>query len=173
MVFECPDVVKEIKDIAAIYAMNDDVNPIIDAERLDLDLSATTATEQGISRREKLYGIIPKDTDSLEDRRFRVRARENEITPYTARTLEKKLATICGEDGYTAILKDGKLTVRVALPRRATYEDARKMLEEMVPLNICMECTLLYNQHKTLAVYTHAELAEHTHGYWRNEVLKK
>jgi hypothetical protein len=173
MVFECPDIIKEIQDIAVIYAVNDILDPVKDAERLDLDLCAGTATEQGIRRRERLYGIIPKDTDTLEDRRFRIRARENEITPYTVRTMRNKLAAICGENGYTAVLQGEKLIIRVALPRRATYEDARKMMEEMIPLNICLECTLLYNQHKKLAEYTHAELAVHTHGYWRNEVLKK
>lgn len=173
MVFECPDVIREIKDIAAIYAMNDMLDPLADAERMNLDLSIGTATERGIARRERMYGIIPKDTDSLEDRKFRIKARECEITPYTSRTLKKKLTAICGENGYTESLKDGKLVVRVALTRRATYEDAHKMLETMVPLNICLECTLLYNQHKTLAGYTHAELAAHTHKYWRNEVLKR
>ena len=47
MVFECPDIIKEIQDIAVIYAVNDILDPVKDAERLDLDLCAGTATEQG------------------------------------------------------------------------------------------------------------------------------
>lgn len=172
MVFDCPEVVIKIKDIAAIYAMNDHVNPIPDAESLDEDLFTGSATENGIRRRESLYKIYPKDTDSLEDRRYRLQARENGRIPYTIRTLKQKLEILCGKDGYEVILENRKLTVKIGLIRKERFADTLKMLEEMVPLDILLECILKYNQHRLLSGFTHGELVAYTHGQLRNEVLK-
>lgn len=43
----------------------------------------TTAGNLGLSRWEKILGITPKGTDTLDDRRFRVLTRLNEELPYT------------------------------------------------------------------------------------------
>ena len=42
-----------------------------------------TAGNLGLSRWEKILGISPKGTDTLDDRRFRVLTRLNEELPYT------------------------------------------------------------------------------------------
>lgn len=171
MEFNCPEAVGKIKEIDAIYKMNDIVNPMVEAENLEKDLFIGTATKNGIARREKLYSIIPKDTDTLEDRRYRVLAKENSEIPYTIRSLKRKLETLCGENGVTIELTEEKITVKVALARKGMYEDTAKMLEEIVPLNIIVNCLQMYNTHGILRGYTHRQLRQFTHGQLRNEVL--
>lgn len=172
MEFNYPEVVGKIKEIKAIYDMNDAVNPMSDAENLELDLFTSTATESGIARREKLYGIIAKDTDTLEDRRYRVLTKENSEIPYTIRSLKKKLETLCGEDGVSIELTEEKITVKVALARKGMYEDTAKMLEEIVPLNMLVECLQMYNTWADLEKYTWAELENVTWEQLRSEVFK-
>lgn len=172
MEFEIPDAINQMRDIIAIYNMNDKLNPIPDAESLEKDLFTGTATRQGIIRREKLYGITPLDTDTLEDRRFRVLVKENDKIPYTHKTLEKKLAILCGEDGYSLGVTEEKVEIRVALTRKTMLHDVTELAEKMVPLNMCLTCSLLYNQHKTLGKFTYRQLAAFTHRQIRNEVLK-
>lgn len=59
-----------------------------------------TADEYGIGRLEKMLGILPMDTDTLEIRRLRVKLRWNNTIPYTLRALKNKLAEMVGEAGY-------------------------------------------------------------------------
>ena len=172
MEFNCPEAVGKIKEIDAIYNMNDVVNPMEDAENLEKDLFTGTATENGIARRENLYSIIPKDTDTLEDRRYRVLTKENSEIPYTIRSLKRKLETLCGENGVTIELTEEKITVKVALARKGMYEDTAKMLEEIVPLNLLIECMQMYNTWEMLESYTWGELANRTWEQLRSEVLK-
>lgn len=53
-----------------------------------------TAGNMGLSRWEKILGITPKGTDSLEDRRFRILTRINEELPYTLPQLRNILETL-------------------------------------------------------------------------------
>ena len=46
-----------------------------------------TADETGIRRYEKILNLTPKDTDRLDDRRFRIKAKINEQLPFTIRVL--------------------------------------------------------------------------------------
>lgn len=172
MEFNCPEAVGKIKEIDAIYNMNDVVNPMEDAENLEKDLFVGTATENGIARRENLYSIIPKDTDTLEDRRYRVLTKENSEIPYTIRSLKRKLETLCGENGVTIALTEEKITAKVALARKGMYKDTAKMLEEIVPLNLLTECLQMYNTWEMLESYTWEELANRTWEQLRSEVLK-
>lgn len=171
MVFECPEVIENIRDMKVIFDMNDKINPIPDAENLELDLFVKTATLHGIQRRERLYGIVPKDTDTLEERRYRILTRENNQIPYTVRMLRKKLSNLCGEDGYCVLLDHQRLTVKVELTKKSMFEDVKKLLEEMVPLNIVLETGLLYNQYSLLERFTYGELENFTYGQLREDVI--
>lgn len=71
-----------------------------DIESLHDDIFILTASEEGTARREKILGITPKDTDSLDARRARVLMQWYEKTPYTTRVIERKIAVLCGEGNY-------------------------------------------------------------------------
>ena len=171
MEFNAPMAVEQIKEIQAVYDMNERINPIGDAENLGLDLFTGTATAQGIARRESLYGILPGDTDSLEDRRYRVLVKENDRIPYTLRTLQKKLSTLCGEDGYRLSHEGDVMTVKVELSRKSMFDDVCSLLEDIVPCNLVLNVGLLYNQYGILKGRTYRELAGFTYAQIREEVV--
>ena len=67
----------------------------------------STAGNLGLSRWEKILGITPKGTDTLEDRRFRILTRLNEELPYTLPQLRNILETLCGSGNYSAEVMEG------------------------------------------------------------------
>ena len=131
------------------------------------------ATEYGVSRWEKMLNIIPKATYSLDDRKFTILAKMNEQLPYTMTSLEKRMDSLCGKDGYSLNLDANNftLTVKVALGAKNNYKDVCDMLEEIVPANMILDISLMYNQNQNLSAYTHGRLSAYTHEQLRNEVV--
>mgnify|MGYP000337976609 CR=1 FL=1 len=78
----------------------DRLNTAVD-EVLDTQF-VSTAGERGIARYEKIFGITPMDTDTLDERRFRVLAK---IQLPNCRFLSVVCVSsyrLCGEDGYNS-----------------------------------------------------------------------
>ena len=106
-----------------------------------------TADEWGISAREAMLGIYPKDTDTLEERRFVLFSKYNEALPFTYRMLLQQLTVLCGEESFEVNLvpQEYLLTVRVRLKNRKNIEAVRELLERMVPVNMIFSAEPAYN----------------------------
>lgn len=132
-----------------------------------------SADAQGIKKYEAMLGIEVLDDDTLENRRLRVLAKWNNAIPYTTHALKKKLENLCGEEGYVLELLnlEYKIKVRVALKSKKNYRMVERLLGEVIPANMEIDLSLLYNQHKTLRQFTHGQLTAYTHNQIRNEVL--
>ena len=145
-----------------IDRLHDAADAVLDAQFL------STAGEYAISRYEKIFGVVPQDTDTIDERRFKVLTRINTQLPFSVRRLRQQLETLCGADGYKLELDGGKytLTVKVAL----TAKRNQQAVEEL-PANMVCTTSLLYNQHADLTRFTHAQLALLTHFEIREEVL--
>lgn len=172
MEFNYPDFLNKIKEIIAIYEMNDVVSPIQDAENLEKDLFAGTATIRGLTRREHEYGLHPKDTDTIEDRRLRIKAKENERLPYTARVLRRNLESLCGIGNCTLSVNDNSVTVQLNLKSKTAYDRVLQTLEDMVPLNMTVNIQLLYNTYEDLLDKTYEELSTLTYHQMREDVIE-
>ncbi|WP_330634678.1 putative phage tail protein [Anaerovorax sp. IOR16] len=137
------------------------------------DQYVESATENGVKRWESVLKILPKGTDSLEERKFRIITRLNEQLPYSYRMLLQQLETICGKGGYTAELKgnDYTLVVKVELTAKSNFDDVNDLLHRILPANLVIDLSLLYNQHITLGKFIHINLAKYTHEQLRNEVV--
>lgn len=148
-------------------ALTAGVTEVLDAQFI------MTAPLRGIERYEKIHGIVPQDTDTLEERRFRILSRINTQLPYTIRRLHQLLETLCGKNGYRLILNHNAylIEVKVELTAKRNLYAVQELLRICVPANMVVQCTLLYNQHSTLSRMTHAQLAAYTHDQLRNEVL--
>lgn len=133
----------------------------------------STAGENAIARYEKIFDITPMNTDTLDERRFRVLAKINAQLPFSVRRLRQQLATLCGDDGYKLELDGGKytLTVKVALTAKRNQQAVEELLADIAPANLVCRTALLYNQHADLTRFTHAQLALLTHFEIREEVL--
>lgn len=170
-----PRVSKEVREFKTIA---DTEQPEIAAvwEALEAALDdqfVLDATENGVSRWEKILKIVPQATRTLDERKFLILVRLNEELPYTMTTLKQRLAGLCGEDGYSVELNNAAytLTVEVALVAKNSMADVAALLQRAAPANLVINITLKYNRYSTLAEYTHLELAAYTHDYLRNEVL--
>lgn len=147
--------------------LNTAVDEVLDAQFV------STAGERGIERYEQIFSIVPQDTDTLDERRFRVLAKINAQLPFSIRRLRQQLSTLCGEDGYRMEIDDGRymLTVKVALTAKHNQQAVEELLAGIVPANMVCTTSLLYNQHADLTRFTHAQLALLTHFAIREEVL--
>ena len=150
-----------------IDRLHDAADAVLDAQFL------STAGEYAIQRYEKIFGVVPQDTDTLDERRFKVLTRINTQLPFSVRRLRQQLETLCGADGYKLELNGDRytLTVKVALTAKRNQQAVEELLADIVPANMVCTTSLLYNQHADLTRFTHAQLALRTHCEIREEVL--
>ncbi len=170
-----PQVLKDVREYKSIVAAEEPelVDLWAALENALKDNFINDATENGVLRLESILKIIPKAADTLEDRKFRIKARFNEQLPYTFRTLQERLTTLCGSDGYTCELFNDTYTlkVRIELIVKGQYDAVDDLLERIVPANMVIDLKLIYNQQSTLSQFTHGQLQAYTHNQLRSEVL--
>jgi len=174
-----PQVLKEVRELKLIFQSEQ-------TEIADLWISIDNAfnnqfvetftidsTEYGVSRWEKILGIVPKATETLDARKFRILTRLNELIPYTLTTLKQQLEALCGSDGYSLTLKNEIYTieVKVNLIVKSKFDDVAALLRRVVPANMVIDLKLIYNQQLTLSQFTHGQLQAYTHNQLRSEVL--
>lgn len=132
-----------------------------------------TAGNMGLSRWEKILGITPKGTDTLDDRRFRVLTRLNEELPYTLPQLRNILETLCGKDNCSADMEEGtyQLLVKIGLAAKNNFNDVESLLNRVVPQNMVVTLLQMYNTYAAFEHSTHSQLSAFTHDQLRNEVM--
>lgn len=168
-----PDFLRDLTEMQEIMAVETvEIENVHD--RMDLALENAfidTADADTIARMEKMYGVAVQPDATLEDRKFSLKAALNQSSPFTYRTLCRALEALCGAGGYSVEITPGTYTakIRINLSRRNNYLAAQSMVEKVIPCNLLLDMSLLYNQHQTLAVYTHSELGEYTHYEVRND----
>lgn len=170
-----PAILKEVKELKALSVCeNPELVLLWDAlENALNDQFVNDATEYGVSRLESILKIVSKGTDTLNDRKFRILTRLNEKLPYTVRTLQNQLSSLCGENGFTLEVNHAAYTlkVRVELTAKSNFNDVEALLDRVAPANMIIDLSLLYNQHLTLDGFTHSQLSAYTHDQLRNEAI--
>lgn len=173
--FNAPDVIAQIPDIAKIYEINDKQCDELDlaTERLEKNIFLETMDEEMISRWESVLKITPLDNDTVSERRFRVKSKMLEKLPYTERVIRRKLDALC-PNGYTLEMSADRrnAVVKIALTSKKMFEDVDTMLDEVLPLSMTYKVMLLYNQHDLLTRFKHGELTRWTYGDLRESVLE-
>ena len=171
-----PHIIRDVREYKAI--MNDAEQP----EMVDIwqafddalnDQFISDATENGVSRWEKILGIVPQATLTLEERKFTILTRINEQLPFTLTTLEESLKSLCGANGYVVQLQANEyiLIVKVALVAKQNFSDVQRLLDRIVPANMVIQLSIIYNTHQVISAFTHQQLQKYTHYDLRNEVL--
>ncbi|MBR5582984.1 MAG: DUF2313 domain-containing protein [Lachnospiraceae bacterium] len=149
----------------------DDV--FVSAEQVLSNQFIMDADETGVKRWESNVGITPKDTDTLDERKFRVITKMNQQLPYTIKKLNEVLTTICGSGNFLIHpqVNEYHIEIKLALSNKNNYEEVVDVLTKMIPANLTQYVQIMYNTYEELKKYTHAELSEFTHYQLRNEVL--
>lgn len=128
-----------------------------------------TCDEDGIGRYEQILGITPKADDTLDDRIFRCLLKWNVCLPYNYAFLVRKLKELCGTEYALAMDFPGQsLSVKIGLAQKNQYDEVVAMLREVVPCNILLDTSLLYNQYRSLKPYPHIILGQFTQWELRN-----
>lgn len=168
-----------LKDCIEMKAVQEAIQPEIqymedETERILGNTYILNTDERGIKVFENLLKTQALDNDTLDNRQFRVLSKWNRYVPYTKVTLKRMLQILCGEDGYTVdiIQAEKRLIVRVSLRSRKNYDEVARMLEEMVPQDMVIDLSLLYNKYSFARKMPHFRLAEYTHYQIRNEIFE-
>ena len=150
---------------------------IMDTEQVEVDRLWTNienafsdqfileATVNGVKRWESMLGISPKDTDTLDERKFRILATMNQELPYTMRKLEQMLTNLCGVDGFSIELDAANynVVVTLALENENNLHEVERMLTKILPANMTKKIQIMYTSNANLSKYTHEQLSVYTH----------
>lgn len=157
-----PQVMQKIDDVQ-VYA--EVVQEMIKRQNMALenlynDQFLSLATENGLKKLEDKLKIHTLDTDSIEDRRARLLAVYIKSLPYTETTLRTYLNQTCGESQYDLKIDTQEcfVVVRVALTRKAMMQVVNGYLEDVVPMNMALSVSLMYNQWKKFRPKTWSEV---------------
>ena len=167
-----------MKDVLEFKALADAENPELQKQYGDIGVVfdnqfVDTLTEYGCKRWEKGLGITPKASDTLEDRRFRIKTRMNDDLPYTMRTLGQMLDALCGAGNYEKTLYhlEYRLKVLLELTAKKQFDEAKDMLSRILPANMILELGLRYNTWGQAAHLTWGQVSHMTWKQIREEVI--
>ena len=162
-----------------------EMQKIMEAEQAEIDLLWTAvdnaladqfildATESGIKRWESMLDVSPKDTDTLDERKFKILTMLNQELPYTLRKLEQALTNLCGANGYSVKVNAAEyhVEVKLAVSNLNNYSEVEKVLNKMIPANMTQFIQIMYNKNSVLAQFTHTQLSAYNHEQLKSEVF--
>lgn len=168
-----PQVIAEVKDYQELMKTEQaEIEKLWQKAHQALDNQFIESTdEQGIARYELMLNIEPKAADDLEIRQFRVLSRYNEQLPYTYAKMVERLKALCGESGVKVESQGLSLTVKVELTAKGKVDEVKELLDRMIPANIVVDVSLLYNQWKQVKGLKWGQVKNRTWGQLRNEVI--
>ena len=134
-------------------------------ENIFADQFIMDATENGVKRWETMLGITPKDTNSLDERKFRILTKLNQELPYTLIRLKEALTTLCGADGFAIDLQPAiyHIEVKLALSNQNNYQAVVDLLTKMIPANLTQRVKIMYVSHEIISQCAHQDLSAYTH----------
>lgn len=161
-----PEILKPIEDFKVICN-----ECAVELKRLYENIKQTlddqfveSASKSTISKYENRFGIIPNATDTLDERRFRVLSKLNDVPPYTDAYLENKLNELCGEDNWR-IYKDYSsysLLIELSLESLANTDTVTSLVKQIVPANLNLTVRPYRMRYNELSEYTHDYLSAYT-----------
>ena len=177
---------KQLLDYLPLYVQEyQEIQAIMNAEQPEIDASweahesvwnnqfIPTMEDAMLKKWEKILGITPGGTDTLEERRYRILLKFNAHLPFTYRSVKEKLDSLIGPGEYTFDVDNDNYTVtcKLALTSAKMYSATLEYLRAVCPANMVLNCYVKYNTHKIVRNFTHEQLAAYTHKYIREEDL--
>ena len=162
-----PPVLREVLDFQAINeACEPEISLAWDALALVLaNQFLDTATEAGVSVWESELGIYPKNTDTLEVRKARIKAMWNLELPYTLPWLKNWLTSICGPTGHEETISEYTINISLdytVLPN--ADEMALEILDMLLavrPDNMRVIMTAFLQSYGTVTCAAYSEVENH------------
>ena len=158
-----PPVLRDVLEFQTINEANEpEISLAWDALALVLaNQFLEDADENGVRVWEQELNIRPKDTDTLETRKTRIKAMWNMELPYTIRWLKNWLAGICGDTGYEVSLSDYTLSIELdydVLPDASSLaSEILDMVLAVRPCNIKVLMSAFLQSYGTISIGACAE----------------
>lgn len=155
-----PPVLQSVMEFAAITgAQQPEIEAAWDALNLVMDNQfIDTATEAGVTVWEKELNIVPLATDTLEDRKQRLKTAWTYGVVYTYNWLVNWLKTSCGEGNPPPTIND--YTLRVSLPVSVDYLHILDDMRRYVAANVLIDPLILLSKikipHYTGSAFRHS-----------------
>lgn len=135
-----PPFLREYKELKAVMEAENPEFSLLQnaAKRVLKNEFIETADEFGISRFEKLLGIMPSKNDTLESRRARVYSRWFTELPYTLRMFVGRLAQMSGgtEFSVTEDYEHYRVAAETCFELFGQVDELERLVELMFPCNI-------------------------------------
>jgi hypothetical protein len=166
-----PPVLREVLELKAINEANEpEISLAWDALAIVLaNQFLEEADERGVAVWEKELKIFPKDTDTLELRKARIKAMWNMEIPYTIPWLKNWLTSICGPAGHEETIKDYTISIELdytVLPEADTLAaEILKMLLAVRPSNMRVLMAAFLQSYGTVTFGAATELAHEVEVY--------
>lgn len=155
-----PPVLQSVMEFAAITgAQQPEIEAAWDALNLVMDNQfIDTATEAGIKLWEQELNIVPLASDTLEDRKQRLKTAWTYGVVYTYNWLVNWLKTSCGESNPPPSINE--YTLRVSLPVSVDYLHILDDMRRYVAANVLINPLILFSKikmpHYTGAAFRHS-----------------
>lgn len=137
--FNAPEIIYQIPDIKQIYDINEEQGRELDAalELLDGNLYLDTMDGSTVKRWERILKIRPSDSDTVDDRRFKVKSIVLDRIPYSYRVIREKLNALI-PNGYELEILNNRtmLRVKAELESSRMINELMDFLEKILPLNM-------------------------------------
>lgn len=155
-----PPVLQRVMEFAAITgAQQPEIDAAWDALNLVMDNQfIDTATEAGVTLWEQELNIVPLASDTLEDRKQRLKTAWTYGVVYTYNWLVNWLKNSCGESNPLPTIKD--YTLRVSLPVSVDYLHILDDMRRYISANVLIDPLILLSKirvpHYTGSAFRHS-----------------
>lgn len=173
--YEMPDVLLEIPEVRACFQLAGMAAEFFTEklQELSKEMHPDTASEEGLSRFEKMVGITPRETDTTEERRFRVTVARKVIDVLNARNLIDLIEDLTRGDCRVIIDKAAQtVTVKVGLTSKKMFTLVEKTVRDYIPVDMRAEVLQMYNRYVDYNGKTYAELSDKTFKQLKEEVIE-
>jgi hypothetical protein len=161
-----PEHIKEIPEFQAIAKADDrELKLIWDAlDAYQSNISISTMDENQCSYYERILKITALDTDTLVERRDRIKGLLNSNLPYTEKKFREILDGLLGEGKYILEVTPSKYTLSLGLKlASARYlEYVNELVEKIVPANLIRKVFIQYNIWKSFKSRTWNDMTKYT-----------
>lgn len=170
-----PQLMTEYSELDSIMTVETTELNIVEAEHEALvnNRYIHTCDEDGVARFERIMSIVPNSNDTLEDRKFRCKSKWNQTIPYNYKVLDEKLTMLCGEDAYnlTVDFTNQKVVIKLALANENQFQSVVDLVYSIVPCNMLIDVSIMYNTHEVLSKLTHEQMSAYTYDQLRKNVI--
>ena len=121
-----------------------------------------TCGEEGLSRREALFGILPdREKETAQFRRQRLLARYGFLPPYTAESLRERLEEIFRGEAFSISVDHGRYHISVDgfYSDRKIIDAVMEAVRRIIPCNMAFSMKRKDNTYAGLSGKTHSELS--------------